>query len=678
VAATFGQEEISEEFTALVQQHTEGNPFFTQEVLRALVERGDVYQENGRWTRKGVEEIEVPESVRSAVGERLSRVSERTQEVLYRGSVLGQTFAFDDLQRMGDQPEEEVEEALGEALSAGLVQMAGEEAYTFSHVLIQQAMYAELLPRRRRRLHLAAGNAIEQLPERRRETRVAELAWHFLQGGEARRALTYADQAGGQAATVFAYAEAEGQYRTAVELAQESEDVVREAALLMKLGNVLLTVDRFAEALAIFERAAERYRWLDDIEGEAQAVLMLGTAHFGQGTLQQGILRMQALAETMEGESSSPYVALLAAWGQGLRLWMSGQHHELLAVWERAAELARAVGNRRLLGAGEIFRGIALRMVGQPEEAIRVHGENAELADALRDLQLRWQALMALGEVYLLSLGDFKRALEVFESTREVAERARNQGSLAFSYAHLGSTLTYLGEWQEAREHLERAVKIVRETDESWGTAMPLLEMANLCLLEGRWDEASSYLEEGLAVAQRNDDPQWVGRARSLLAELEVRQGHPNQALDHLEFFVARPMGGDQVRMLPAVVAWTYLEIGKIDRADEVVRQGIRQPHVSHSRFLLTPWLRLQGMVLTRQHRWEEAERAFEESISVSRSLRYPHAEASALLEYGVMHSTKGDAPPARARLEEALAIFQRLGARKDIERTERVLAETG
>jgi len=74
--AILGETDISDEFAGLLHRHTDGNPFFTQEVVQALIERGDVFLREGSWDRRAVEEIEIPRSIRSAVGERLSRLGE--------------------------------------------------------------------------------------------------------------------------------------------------------------------------------------------------------------------------------------------------------------------------------------------------------------------------------------------------------------------------------------------------------------------------------------------------------------------------------------------------------------------------------------------------------------------------------------------------------------------------
>ena len=88
----------------------------------------------------------------------------------------------------------------------------------------------------------------------------------------------------------------------------------------------------------------------------------------------------------------------------------------------------------------------------------------------------------------------------------------------------------------------------------------------------------------------------------------------------------------------------------------------------------MTLALRAQGMALARQHRWEDAENVFAEAVSLGRQMHFPEGEAEALYAYGLMYLQKGQPAMARKRLEEALAIFRRLGARAYIERTEQAL----
>ncbi len=143
------------EFSALVHRHTDGNPYFTQQVLRMLIENGSLYRSGAEWQRREIHEIEVPESVRSVIAQRIARLDQPAQEILHAASVLGPAFTFDDLltTRPPDENYTELEDAVDLALvgasTLGLVRMTGKDRYAFDHALTQQALYMALSPRRR-------------------------------------------------------------------------------------------------------------------------------------------------------------------------------------------------------------------------------------------------------------------------------------------------------------------------------------------------------------------------------------------------------------------------------------------------------------------------------------------------------------------------------------------------
>jgi tetratricopeptide (TPR) repeat protein len=159
------------------------------------------------------------------------------------------------------------------------------------------------------------------------------------------------------------------------------------------------------------------------------------------------------------------------------------------------------------------------------------------------------------------------------------------------------------------------------------------------------------------------------------LAELDLIQEKPGAALARLEPLVERsnPEELGILRLLP-YLAWAYLESGNEGRAEEVVLAGTERAKAQRNRLALVELSRVRGMVLARDRRWDEAERAFEEAVSVARSLRYPYAEARSLYEWGSMQA--GGPESGRGRLEEAAGIFGRLGSRPYLELVQKALAE--
>ena len=122
-------------------------------------------------------------------------------------------------------------------------------------------------------------------------------------------------------------------------------------------------------------------------------------------------------------------------------------------------------------------------------------------------------------------------------------------------------------------------------------------------------------------------------------------------------------------------LAQAYLELGRETEAQDIVAEVLSAAGAEEKLYALVEALSVQGLVLTRQRRWEEAERVLDESLWHARSLPYPFGEAQTFHAWGRMHAERGEAERARERLEEAILIFRRLGAQPYAKRTEQALA---
>jgi tetratricopeptide (TPR) repeat protein len=181
---------------------------------------------------------------------------------------------------------------------------------------------------------------------------------------------------------------------------------------------------------------------------------------------------------------------------------------------------------------------------------------------------------------------------------------------------------------------------------------------------------------------QANPQEDHLPRAHALLAELEVLRGRAGQALAWLEPLLDQPDRLSRVGIL-VPLAWARLELGDLGAAQEAVQMATAAVDVAHptetnlgvnDAHLFTDALRMRGMILAREGKREGAEQAFVEAVTMAQPMPYPYAEARALCEWGRMLVDVGELERARSRLEEALAIFERLGARPYVERTHRAL----
>ncbi len=676
MAASMGEEQVSDEFATLIFHRTEGNPFFVQQVMRMLVERGDIYQEGDHWGRKAVEEIDVPESIRSVVGQRLSRLADETQELLREASVLGQTFSFDDLEAMTGRSEREVETALEEAARIGLIREVEGDRHAFDHALTQQSLYGELTTRRRRRLHLAAGEAIERLAEKKRSDRAAELAWHFLEGDVPERALRWALVAGDGAEDVYAHSDAELHYRTSLQLARELKDTAREIEALEKLGHALFMLARYDEELEVLRPALQLYREARDMDGEMRVAAAVGWAFFEVSQRNEGVTTLVPVLERWESNGERPSSAAAALHiSLGNLHWADGTGDEALTLFERAAELATFARDDRLLGLAESRRGAQLANLGRGDDALKAYDRAVTLSEKSGDLDTLSRTLNNRAMAHGMYRHDRHRAQDDMKRQVEVARRLGKPAQLAFALKALGQDCLTTGDWLQARELLDEAARIARGLGVSRSSEAITLA-ATLHLLSGEVESATAELEQCVVAGKQRGDTDLYVSARVSLADWDLMQNRPAQARERLESMLddASLEKQHHPRHL-SILTIARARDGAIDAAEALLKDGLAEATRVGFPPAIVLWSRALGNLRTEQGRWDEARVAFDELLDRCRGSGIVFIESGVLHDYGRMEVLAGNPAKARARFEEELVLLRQMGATSLIQCVDRELA---
>ena len=215
LAAGAAGAELPDALAALIAERAGGNPFFLEEALADLIERGALAERDGQL------ELAVPSAVQEALQARLDRLDPATREVVNVAAVIGQSFGLELLERVA--PEDGLRRALSDLQRLDLVVEERRREYRFRHGLVQEVAYRSLLEPRRRALHGAVGRALEELHGESPGEVYGLLAWHFGQSDEPELAVDYLLGAGDAARALFANEEAREFYRQAVALMAEDD-----------------------------------------------------------------------------------------------------------------------------------------------------------------------------------------------------------------------------------------------------------------------------------------------------------------------------------------------------------------------------------------------------------------------------------------------------------------------
>ena len=322
-------ETVSADFGYAVHRETEGNPFFVEEVLKALIEQGSVRRESGRWKRCDVGELLIPQSVKEAIGNRLDRVSEPTNDVLRTAAVLGKTFEFEELKAVSSIPEDALLDSMDEAIGAQLIAAATGDAFTFTHDKIREVLYEELNPIRRRRLHRLTAEGLERC-----QCSVERLAYHYIQAGDYQRGLVYAKQAAHEAERVFAFDEAIAAYGRALDCAEalglvdeqlEQHEAIGKAYMLH--GETIAAGGHFEHALALTNDPPVRAR------------LQLELASSLAATGDQRVVEHVREALKVLDPDSHPLETAKALSIEARSYHLAGRHLKAIELLNRAADL---------------------------------------------------------------------------------------------------------------------------------------------------------------------------------------------------------------------------------------------------------------------------------------------------------------------------------------------------
>jgi oligopeptide transport system substrate-binding protein len=252
--ASIFQEDITEEFLDGIHRETEGNPFFIEEVCKALVESGKLYYRNGRWHRPTIEELGIPKNVRVAIQSRVSKLPAESQQVLKQAAVLGRAFDVRSLQLAAAVDHEHLLSALEDAEHAELIESAGQGqdgSLQFAHTLIPSTLVDGFRVVERRRMHLRAAEALEQTdPEA-----FTRLARHFQEAGQLARGVGYLLRAGNEARLLHAHRDAIDSYRQAVDYYLQEGDDRNAASVLFRLALTYHNAFEFDRSHLTYDQA---------------------------------------------------------------------------------------------------------------------------------------------------------------------------------------------------------------------------------------------------------------------------------------------------------------------------------------------------------------------------------------------------------------------------------------
>jgi len=674
LAAIFESDEITGDFLEGIFSETEGNPFFIEEVCKALVESGQVFYKDGDWDRLSMDEIEIPQSVRVAIQSRVSKFPEEYQDTLNLAAVLGREFDFDTLAEASDLDEDTLIDALETAEDAQLIEeISGKGGATFSfmHALIPSTLAEGVRTLRRRRLHKRAAAAIEVT----RPDDFEDLAYHHEEAGDEDQARTYYTKAGERAAAAFANQEAENHFRAALEL--EPADGQR-ADLLSMLADVIGRQGRLAEAISTRQEAADLHQELENVEQVATSYERMARDRWHAGDFAGALEICVSGLGLTEGAPESGELAGLVHETARAHYFL-GSTEEALPLCNQALEMARSTSNTQVEADALITLGILPSL--STDEAISALEQAIEICQKEKLLREESRAHNNLATILDINKADFRSGRDHYLRAAEIAREMGDLGGELFAYNNAISDTLSLGNLEEAEEMLTHGRELYEQLEDPGAAGANYLSEVNSLQREmGQLEQAASERRAMLEKATESGSAFEVLRHRfflslilSDLAKYEEAADLLGKAItssDELDWF------RDGIRALMAVV---LARQGLVARArnllDEAQVIHAEQPRAFAA--LILGWS--EANVLAAEGRWEEAFEAFNETATKLVEVGIRTFHAGELRDWAEAHLARGEPGDAERAIElfsEALAEYEDMSATGWVERVQIRLSE--
>jgi len=586
LTALLGNDHSLAPLHSVLIESTEGNPFFLEESVRALIETGALAGELGAYRLiQPVTHLQVPATVEQVLAARIDRLAEEQRRLLQSAAAIGKDVPYPILAAIADLTEENLSESLRQLQGAEFLYETADApdlAYTFKHALTHEVAYASIV-QGKRALHARIVEVMEAVYGDRLEEHIDRLGHHAFRGQVWSKALRYLRRAGDRAFARSANRQAARFFEQAIEVIPHlpGSAELREQAIDMRLamrnalsllGEAQRTLAYLREARSLAEEAGDTRRLGRALSFETNCLYLLGEY---ETAIDTGA-RARALAQTL-GD-----FALAMATDMYL-----GRAHQALGDYRRAIEVflgvvgsltgdlvwdhlglpilpavfarSHVVACQAELGAfGEATHHLddAVRLAeatNHPDTLLWAYrgagflhlgsGDGAKAADVLEralllvqtaDLPVYMAPISAeLGSAYALD-GRPDKALPLLERAVEVGLARKQKASLPPIFLRLGEVSLAAGRLKEAAEAAARALELFRAQRERGNEAHGLRLLADISSRESDYDAAEASYADAMALAGNHGMLPLVARCRLGLGLMWQRRGGRAQARAHL------------------------------------------------------------------------------------------------------------------------------------------------
>jgi len=663
---------------------SQGNPLFAIESLRLLSESGNLIEEDGRWRLSG-DKVGIPDKVKDIILRRIDLLGSTQRRLLDFASVAGENFDATLIALAFPMDKLAVLENLDQISHSTMLVSPTDSIYRFGHAKFREVLYEELSSPLKKEYHARVAETIENNAQIKDEIPVNELAFHYMRAGKKEKSIKYALLAGEYARKRFSNTEAIDYFNYVLNTVLDDIEKSDEKLFALEgLGDTYRAVGSYEKAKDMFEKITEttdtgdvRLRALRKTTSARAHRRMANVLWDAIGDTEKAKAHHEKALRILQDESEGVELASLYE-DIAHMCYRTEDMARAISSAEKALEIAERLNAREVAASSCTSLGTALAYSGEKkkaieylEKALRISLDNGYMVTALR----------AYNNIPLaLSSEENERCLECYEKGLELAKKVGdvyNQSMLGFNLAGMKFNMGNIAE----------AVQIANETaalDRKTGNKFHLYASTNALgyayQILGDMDKSEQCFKEALSISRQLNDFQAIAGGYDYQGLSYFDRGDYVKAKEFFEKMNRTlEKAGDKLSQASASqsLIWTYIELGETEKAKNLIDNMSEYALQVKNKDLMASLDALKAILLRHKKKWEESIDYFEKSLQEFETLKArrwsPYGFAKMVLyEYAQVYlerNREGDKEKAHNLLNRALELFQKIGARKDIEK---------
>ncbi|MCZ6676748.1 MAG: tetratricopeptide repeat protein, partial [Candidatus Poribacteria bacterium] len=574
--------EDAEELKENILARTGGNPFYMEEILRSLIDDQIIIKVNpgdpndSRWAVvQDVEEIDVPDSLEQMMGARIDRMPDEPKAVLQRGAVIGRTFESDILEKVSSGLGH-LEEHLARLTATDMISPrkppTDPPEYIFGHIVTHKITYDKIPGVQRRGLHTQVGSCMEAKHQEHLERIYEQLAQHYHEGNDEKKAVTYLVKSGTKAKRQYNNGVALTFYQQALEhLEQRREDMPEERLEIRQglgdvntiLGEFGAAIENYAETLQstahpvkraelkrkmanVYEKRAEydvametSKAALDELKAqpdqveEARIYNTIGWIHSKKGEFDAAIEMATHALELVENSTEYDVIAAIDK-NLGTYYYRKGDIARTNEYFQKGIERADQIGDKMLMAQLYNNLGLVGQLTGEMDTAVENLQKSIQLKEQLGDVMGLTTSYGNLALIYLAT-DAFDVALEYLGKALKISQRTGAQEKVAEVEGKIGSLYFRQKDFDRATEHYLASLEIRQKIGDAMGIAESYINLVEAALGNDDLEAAENYALTALGTAQLVGVSQAIAHAHKNMGLVEKRKGSWDMAKGYFQ-----------------------------------------------------------------------------------------------------------------------------------------------